>query len=219
MGFGILFIGYFFTLNLDLKGVHVPPDFIGYLLMFWACNKLSPYSIFFRKTNYTLIALSAISAGLFVSEIMVLFNSSPILFEAELIFIKTVINAVMHFFLFKAIIEISTDVGRTKIAIKCKRNTYITLAILTCQAIFCVPFIDFAIKDEIFRHVTDIGVNFMIILNMIQIFSCYMWICYEGDEEMDIDNANDPLSKLTSKMAKEHAEYKLEKKKSKKKKK
>lgn len=219
MGFGILFIGYFFTLNLELKGVNVPPDFLGYVLMFWACTKLQPYSSYFKKTNYTLVFLSAISAGLFISEIGVVLGGGELLFAAELRFIKVLINALMHIFLLKALIEISTDVGRVKIAAKCKRNIYITMAILLCQAIFCVPFVDFEIKDQIYRHVTDIGVNFMSILNMIQIFSCYMWICYEGDEDMDIDNANDPLSKLTAKMAKENAEYRSEKKKSKKKKK
>ena len=76
MGFGILFIGYFMTLTLNLKGINVPPDFLGYLLMFYACNKLTPYSNYFKKTNYTLIALSAMSVGLFSSEISTLLLSS-----------------------------------------------------------------------------------------------------------------------------------------------
>lgn len=216
MGFGILFIGYFFTLNLNLKGVNIPPDFIGYLLMFWACNKLRDYSTYFKKTSFMLIPLAAISAGLFTSEILALFSiGADLVISDLLVFIKVVSCGVMHFFLLKALMEISHDVGRTKITIKCRRNLYITLAVLLCQALFCIPLISFPHKSEIFRHVSDIGVNFIVILNMIQIFSCYMWICYEGDEDMDVENANDPLSKLTAKMARENAEYKAEKAKSK----
>ncbi|MBE6543913.1 MAG: hypothetical protein E7675_05890 [Ruminococcaceae bacterium] len=255
MGFGILFIGYFFTLTINLGGLNIPPHFIGYLLMFWACYKLMPYSSYFKKTSYTLIALSAMSVWLFSSELgVVYFSQDPLVFYDEVSFLKILVSALMHFYLLKALIEISTDVGRVKISIKCKRNIFITLAVLTCHAIISNPFIDLGIEEflnsvlvvpatetlapitetlvpstsEIVKHevalglndhITSIAVNFVVILNMIQIFSCYMWICYEGDEEMELENAKDPLSKLTAKMAKENAEYKESKNKSKKKKK
>ena len=221
LGFGILFIGYFFTLTLNLKGINIPPHFIGYLLMFWGCSKLMPYSRYFKRTNYTLI---------------ILFSVDPFVFYNEISFLKILVSALMHFYLLKALIEISTDVGRVKISIKCKRNIIITLVILGFQAIIANPFFDLGLEEllssvfvpstgngadgeavlGLYDHITSIAVNFVVILNMIQIFSCYMWICYEGDEEMELENAKDPLSKLTAKMAKENAEYKLSKKNSKK---
>ncbi len=220
LGFGILFIGYFLTLNLNLKGVNVPPDFLGYLIMFAACNKLRDYSPYFKKTNWALIPLAAISGGLFTFEIFTLFGASSFALTPVLEFVKTLISGVMHFFLLKALMEISRDVGRTKITGKCQRNIFITLAIISIQALLSIPFIELPflelpVKSELYRHFTDIGVNFMVILNSIQIFSCYMWICYEGDEDMDVENSNDPLAKLTAKMAKENAEYRSEKKKNK----
>ena len=169
----------------------------------------------------------------------------------------------MHFYLLKALIEISTEVGRVKIASKCKRNIFITLALLTLQAILSNPFFDLGIDEyiislitpvieslspvtetltpitstlvpatgtlapstelelvpidpvTIYNYIETVAINIVVFLNMIQIFSCYMWICYEGDEDMDYENAKDPLSKLTAKMQKENAEYKTEIKKSK----
>ena len=185
-------------------------------MLFRSCYKLSDYSPNFKRTNYTLIALSALSLWLFASEMTVLlFSGNEFPLYAEFLFLKVIASGAMHYFLLRALMDISSEVGRTKITVKCRRNLYITLAVLLCQAVFCVPFIDFPNKSEIYRHVTDIGVNFVVILNMIQIFSCYMWICYEGDEDMDFENANDPLSKLTAKMLKENAEYKAESKKNK----
>ena len=70
MGFGILFLGYFLTLNFEFKGINIPPDFLGYIFMMVACSKLTPYSNNFKYTLRCLIPLTVLSAGLTTMEVM-----------------------------------------------------------------------------------------------------------------------------------------------------
>ena len=58
---------------------------------------------------------------------------------------------------------------------------------------------------------TFVLLNAVVLLNSVQIFSCYMWICYEGDEDMPMKDPKDPLSKIVYKTQKENAEYKAAK--------
>ena len=54
MGFGLLFIGYFFYLPLSYNGFDLLPDIIGVLIMFSALRRLSfycPGNRFFRQLN------------------------------------------------------------------------------------------------------------------------------------------------------------------------
>ena len=76
MGFGILFLGYFLTINFEYKGINIPPDFLGYILMMVACAKLAPYSNNFKYTNRCLIPLTVLSVGLTAMEVMTALSSN-----------------------------------------------------------------------------------------------------------------------------------------------
>ena len=210
MGFGILFIGYFFTMNIKLRGYDVPPDFIGYMIMIYACNKLSDYSSFFRKTSKILIVMALLSAAYSGTQLYTnVFGELPELIPNILIISKLMLSIVMHYFLLNAIIEISEDVGRKKIAGKCRRNLYITWFLLILQTVSSLPVFQF--EGQAYYLISIFIANFAVLLNSIQIFSCYMWICYEGDEEMDAENTIDPLAKMINKTRKEAAEYNKQK--------
>lgn len=211
MGFGILFLGYFLTLNFEFKGVNIPPDFLGYILMMIACSKLTPYSENFKRTNWCLIPLTVISAGLTTMEIISSINSQfAFLYIADIRNVKYLLIIVMHYFMLNALMDISKEVGRYKITDKCRRNMVITTIIMILVVILTLPF-NFPFKDSIAWIATLILLNGMVLLNSVQIFSCYMWICYEGDEDMPMKDPKDPLSKIVYKTQKENAEYKAEK--------
>lgn len=212
MGFGILFLGYFMTLNFEYLGVNIPPDFLGYILMMIACFKLSPYSENFKKTIYCLIPLEVLSIGITAMEIIESVNSElAISYLADVRNLKYLIMMVMHYFLLNSLVDISREVGRYKITDKCRRNLIISEAIMLFVVILTLPF-SFPFKSSVLYVATVVFLNFMVLLNSIQVFSCYMWICYEGDEDMPVKEAKDPLSKIIQKTKKENAEYKAEKK-------
>ena len=68
MGFGLLFIGYFFYLPLSYNGFDLLPDIIGVLIMFSALRRLSfycPGNRFFRLAKVILVPMGALSVGMF----------------------------------------------------------------------------------------------------------------------------------------------------------
>ena len=211
MGFGILFLGYFLTLNFEYRGVNVPPDFLGYIIMIAACFKLSPYSVNFKKTIYSVIPLTVLSFGITVMEVMSAINSSFVFnYIADIRNIKYLLMVVMNYFLLSSLVDISKEVGRYKITNKCRRNIIITTILIFTVMILTLPF-DFPYKDSISIMATIVLLNFAVLLNSVQIFSCYMWICYEGDEDMPMREPKDPLSKMIYKTKEENAKYKEEK--------
>ncbi len=211
MGFGILFIGYFLTMNIRIKGMDIPPDFIGYILMIFACNKLSEYSRFFRRSSNLLAVMAALSAVLTGMQLYGYFFAEVTSTVIDVLTIaQLILSIAMHYCLLSALIEISSDVGRSMIAKKCRRNIYITLFLLLVQIVSALPVFQF--EGQTYYIVSLIIANAAILLNSIQIFSCYMWICYEGDEDMDPENTIDPIAKMMNKTRKEEEEYNEEKK-------
>lgn len=226
MGFGILFLGYFLTINFEYKGINLPPDFLGYILMMIACSKLAPYSNNFKYTNRCLIPLTVLSVGITAMEIMAAVSEKlAFAYIADIKYIKYLLMLVMHYLLLNALADISKDVGRYKIADKCRRNIVLSIIMILIVLIFTLPF-SFPYRYTFSLLARYILLNFVVLLNSVQIFSCYMWICYEGDEDMPMKEPKDPLSKIVYKTQKENAEYKAkqaaekeEKKKNKKKRK
>ena len=211
MGFGILFLGYFLTLNFEFKGINIPPDFLGYIFMMVACSKLTPYSNNFKYTLRCLIPLTVLSAGLTTMEVMAAISPNLAFpYIADIMNIKYLLMMVLHYLLLKALMDISRDVGRYKITDKCRRNIIISIVMIVLVVLLTLP-IPFPFKDSIAWIATIVLLNGMVLLNSVQIFSCYMWICYEGDEDMPMKEPKDPLSKIVYKTQKENAQYKAEK--------
>lgn len=211
MGFGILFLGYFLTINFEYKGINLPPDFLGYILMMIACSKLAPYSDNFKYTNRCLIPLTVLSVGITAMEIMAAINSElAFSYIADIRNIKYLLMIVMHYLLLNALIDISKEVGRYKITNKCRRNIVLSIIMILIVVILTLPF-SFPYKDAIALIATFVLLTAVVLLNSVQIFSCYMWICYEGDEDMPMKEPKDPLSKIVYKTQKENAEYKAKK--------
>jgi len=192
MGFGLLFLGYTLPLA-PLPYLLALPDCIGFVFMLVALSKLSPHSKNFKFAGYILYFMLALSLTTLFIESTVFINEfitpltvfkSPGDIINTLSFSQLVCNLAFHYFLFQALIDIASFVENKKIVRKCKRNRIITLIYLIYAVIIALPL---GFPKEIFQYlayINNIAYYPVFILNAIQIFSCYMWICYEGDEDM-----------------------------------
>lgn len=192
MGFGLLFLGYTLPL-MPLPYLLALPDCIGYIIMIVALKKLSPNNNNFKYSGYILYPMLAISlTNLIIQSIeflnefvtpISLFKYSDVVVD-RLNFSILLFNLLFHYFLLNALIEIANFVGNKKIVRKCNRNKIITFVYLIYSIVVGIPL---GIPSNIFQYIIyvyNIVYYPVFILNAIQIFSCYMWICYEGDEEM-----------------------------------
>ena len=191
MGFGLLSLGWLFIFDIPWK-IDLLVDFLGCFLVMMGCRRLKPYSVHFANAYKWFGVLIVPSVAITALEIAYTFLKkeawSQYLLHLEVV--HTLVFAVALYYLLLAMIRISTDVGRGKIARKCRRNIAISMVtILFYVATRLLVNMDF--KNATATNI--IGISWLIgnvlwyltlMLHFVQIFSCYMWICYEGDEDM-----------------------------------
>ena len=187
MGFVLIALGWLFFADIPWD-VDLLADFIGCFMIMAGCRRLRPYSKHFylaQKWFGVLIipsvAITALQAAQMISDQAVLKEYAV---HADIV--QTLVFGVALYYLLLAFIRISTDVGRTKIAGKCRRN----IAIAAVTILFYVATNLLALFGVGGSYVIKAGFvgyamwYIMLALQFVQIFSCYMWICYEGDEDM-----------------------------------
>lgn len=198
MGFGILVIGYFisFIMSMTLYGWAI--RLVGYIIMASACMKIKEYFPHF-KYSILVLALLMLSGGAdTVFEILRLIGHSPIWLEQALVvngYARFIFQLAFHFAL---LISISFAAG--EVDLPDKRISAVT-------DIVAVSFSSFMyILSLTYTGIGSVAVlvglaaNIMVI---VLLFSCYMRICPEGDEEMPrrkssipfIDKINDSFEK------------------------
>lgn len=188
MRFGILFIGY---VSLFIcKGVDIFPDIIAYIIIFIALMRLSEYNINFKKAKLTLYPLMVTTATNDTLQILKYFKYENIFLNNMLYTINLVIFIIYIYFLFKGIYELADEVGRTKIAASAKRNWYIVLIYTVISIIIKLEIPEIKSLSMYYGLLYFISGLLWIILSASMIFSCYMWICREGDEDMVIKTNN-----------------------------
>ncbi|MBP3321004.1 MAG: hypothetical protein J6M12_01490 [Clostridia bacterium] len=189
MGFGILFIGY--TLILCMSAYSVLPSFVGYFICMYACFKLSEYEDRFKISAIGFGAGGSIMMMQSMMQLLVLTEGNTMLADFASMtvpFFELVLYAV-QMTLLPALIAIARDTGRRKTVFACKRN----------MVLFPVMYVLFIVANILISGGSAYG-NYLIlyltlsryavlILVMIQVFSCYMWICREGQEEEEEESA------------------------------
>lgn len=190
MGFGILIVGYFMLINVPFHGVDVPPDFLGYILIFIALCKLGNYE---KKLKYAkfvcipLIVLSGVKLGL--SLLSALGAGEYRTVQNAVVYATAVLLLVFYIFLLLGIRDLAVSVELEKNARKSVRNLVIIVAFYVYTVIVNLY------AHGIIPNDRGIGAGELIaiqqlfgyivrFLNLIQFISCYMWICLEGDEDM-----------------------------------
>lgn len=180
MGFGILFIGYFFTF---VGALAIPVSkytfVLGAGIILFSLKKL----ILENK----MFLISAIFAGVFeFLSIAVLFLSlfAPNTLIGNILFsVQLVAASALNILLLLAIYKISKDVGATKIQSKAIINLVVgTISLIFMLLSVVLPNAGGASRCFFVGYVACVIYT---IFTLVTIFNCYASICYEGDENMD----------------------------------
>ncbi len=194
MGFGLMFVGYFFAYLISLVLV---PKILGYAIMVWATVKLSAFDLKFKKGLPVLGGLILVSAYSLVGDIFRYFSMDVTLFNGVvpnvIAVIEEVLVLVFHAFLMLAIANIAKETGLEKIRFSAMRNLLIIgIAEVAYTVMIFLP------KNESIQAVF-LGVIILrfiwIFCNLFLLASCYRMICEEGDESMPEKEINVPVIK------------------------
>ncbi len=189
MGFGFLFLGNFFFADFYYKDFDILPDFVGLILVFIGLLTLSTYGCGFdnlKRYMYLMFPLS-----LFHSVLQILLINSIDLGIYEIwSYVYTAIRLVYTLMLLVAIYRIANDTEVHSIAAKAQRN--MVLFVIYNAIVLFLDFPaesirkieEFLIQKFAFGLFMFIVKDILFILNLVLIYSCYMWICKEGDEDM-----------------------------------
>ena len=184
MGFGILFIGYFLILNLTYYGL---TDVIAAAVMLLGLYNLSGYNKYFKWAfiaTSVFLALSLGEFGVAIYEFLVKKIDAPVMISIVSA-LRSIIIGAMSVLMLKALSTIATEVDLPAIAKKCEWQIIATSTVYSLWVILELPltFINPYVL-AILSLITLLATMVIVILNLSSIYSCYMKICLEGDEEL-----------------------------------
>ena len=186
MGFGCLFFGYIIGINFVYNGF---TDIISFLFILYALLLLSRHNKYFKSSLYAIIPLCIAGLCYFVFELFSLFDimsfSNTELIHSYYAILSSILKLVYTFLLLKGIETLTLELDIPHLRIKAFRNRlficlFYVLNIMTqLQSDGLAKFAFYAfIPVMLFGIVCHI-------LNALLFYSCYMWICLEGDEDME----------------------------------
>lgn len=225
MGFGLLFIGYILTYLLYLAGGYgCFPALIGCFIMLYALTKVSEYESRFKYAFFAVIPLTVCWGYFAAIEIATLLGTALPGFlswngtKNTIIFIRTFFDLIYHTALLLSIAKIAEDTGITKTKVAALRNLIIYFIFFAAEIIDYFTPATNAYAIYIFLAVMLLWFA-ELVLNGICIFSCYMRICDEGDQNMDakpsrfkvINDLRAEYDRREAKAQKENREYKIKK--------
>ena len=192
MGFGFLFLGYFFLLNLPVGQVDILPDVLGWLLMLGGLRRLCyfcPQGKSFPRAKLVLIPAAAVSAAVFVLDIVMADSGSPVLLITQLVY--AVLQGAYEAFLLLGIYRLAHSVELPKLAARAGRILAFTAAYYLLQLVYysgimnvVLPSYSAAYVQNYLAFAIYILGYLWLILTLALLFTCYARICLEGDEEM-----------------------------------
>jgi len=192
MGFGTLFLGYLFIFSFTYKGFDILPDVIGFLIIYFGLKKLSEYGYGFNNLKKYMYILFPSSLITFTLQILTLIGFN-IKFMTEIwncIYIPLML--VFNLMLLLSIRNIASDLDLKVLRVRALRNLIITVVYYGLILFFSLPFTfiksTVALLTEKYAMglVTYVLGYVWLFLNVLLIFSCYMYICKEGDEDMPV---------------------------------
>lgn len=200
MGFGLLFIGYFFLLFFPVGSIGVLPNIaaVGCIIMFSACKRLSHYAPDckgFKLARHTLIPYLAISLAELVFDIVEftgVYDSSVYTSISKLLALASdIVFGVYAVFVMVGIYRLAKEVELTRLAARTGIVMSISVLFSLLSTVSNVAaFMGGAADGNITVIINYIGFAafifeyIAIFANLAHIFSCYMHICLEGDEDM-----------------------------------
>lgn len=187
MGFGYLFIGYLFSFNF-LPFYHVYTDVFGALFMMLGLSSLQAYAKSFKTAFYVSFPLALVGLISFTGRLGGLLSLFSYTAEVATVLATAthIIKGIFLWFVLSGIAEISAQTEIPVLRLKALRNRIFTLVFYVCGVL---------LETNIFSHVSVFLRYFMLFymlfgiiytfLNAKIFFESYIWICLEGDENME----------------------------------
>lgn len=190
-------------------GIDIFPDVAGYLFMLAAARRLSGYSDFFSKMKIALIPLIALGGAVFTCQVLgtLGINGDLLSLTSWLAYVMEPFKMVALVLMLCGIREIASDADLLKIA---KRATALTVA----TVFYCIMMMLVKTESELsvigaseglvgwLSLATAVYFYLLFAFTLFEIFSCYRFICREGDEDMEGGEMWNPLEGLYSKFGK-----------------
>ncbi len=198
MGFGLLFIGYFFMLFVPLSEVALMPNmaFIGCVVMLFALKRLITYCEgydAFVKARILLFPLFLLTLASFICALLVP-DISAVLQIIQLA--TSVILGLFSLFLFLGIFKLAANVELPKLSARARGLISLSVVFMIFSAVSGASQILFSSIDTTnlsltvkgLLHYTDFAAylleNAFLLFALALLFSCYARICLEGDTDM-----------------------------------
>ncbi len=192
MGFGLLFIGYLMTFLLSMAGSYgCYPAIVGCIVMLYAATKLVEYEPRFKYVFFSIIPMSLCVAFDLSAAVSALMGSDMPGFlswsvTADIVkYAKFVFELSFHVLLLTSVASIASETGVDKTAHAAWRNLIIYAVYFVTAVVASFLPGDLPVSPYLFIAQFALYLIWMI-LNAIALFSCYMRICDEGDQEMKV---------------------------------
>ncbi len=183
MGFGVLLIGYAFSLRVELaNGMDVFPNLWGILLLLSSCYLLGRYRSEFRQARLPLWLRLFIEAATFT---LILCPQAWWVRLAVRILrgISVALDAWFHYHLLVGLYGICTQVKLPQMAAKAKRNLQFAVIYFPLALVYALslPVLGrYTVYFSVFFPLVEL---LFIFLNLWRIFSCYQNICLSQDNQ------------------------------------
>ena len=188
MGFGILFIGYFFLINITYFAW---TDIVSAVLMLLALSSLSRFNkplkiAFISNVVFTVVALGEFLLEMLVSMFSVVGIES---YLSHTIAIRYIVLVVLNVFLILGIRSLAIEVGLEKLANKCTFTlslptlTYLLSALLQISPLFSSTPIT---QTQYIAGIVLLMTIVSVITVLARIYNAYARICMPEDVEMEV---------------------------------
>ncbi len=216
MGFGILFIGYFFLINISYFAY---TDIIAAMVMLMGLYQLSSVNKHFRYGAITSSAFAVFALIEFFFAVLEIFAPAEWIsaVSSYMSAFRYCLLFVLNIFILRGIESVAKEVDAD--ALKKTAKASVPLAsIYLFASVFSLPFLSSVLgKATAFIYFAVLLAIFVYVLsNLVVIYKAYMQICMPGDEERKKKaSKSDAMSKFYDSLeqkGKEYAEYKMQKK-------
>ena len=189
MGFGILFLAYFFAFFVPLSFLHL----IGYAGVAWALIKLKDYRPAFMRAVWWLIPLGVCCLYHVTGSVLELLPYFGIA-APELLLTGTVTTAIVgmvesvltlgfHLLFLRQLRGFAVELELPAIAKKAEWGLWLVCVQSSCYVLALA--LELAgMGLQLFSLIAFFMQFVWAIFNLVNLFGCYMYICPEGDEEM-----------------------------------
>lgn len=190
MGFGILFLSYFLAFFVPLSYLHV----IGYAGVAWALSKLKDYRPALMRAVWWLIPLGVCCMYHILANVLSLLPSFG-LAPVSLVFVNDTVTAVVsmvesalilcfHFSLLRGLGGFARELELPAIAKRADWGLWLVSIQSTCYIVDQILKL-VGWELQLFSLIAFLMQFVWAIFNLINLFTCYMYICPEGDESME----------------------------------